>query len=174
MKRLFIAAKNTSVALIRNRIFQAVALITALFMTAEIYIGDPLVRLAAESARIAVFAALAATTCSAALQAFKSGAVEPGEQMVLATFLLSSVILMHAIWIPMMSYGITPPWMPTPVITSALIIGMSIAGIGYIVPIVRHRTGYAPVISSMASVFFAGMFAGAIFVSILFAGVVWP
>lgn len=154
-----------------NRMFHLFLLVTVVFFVLEIVFGDDVVRVGAESMRVAVYVVLAVITFVAAYRSFWSGARNGAEQMAMSIFILSVALATHALWVPISKYVDLPHWLQSPAIITALIVGIALAGLGYIVPISRYRTQGLADIASWTSVFCAGLLAGAILSFVLVVGI---
>lgn len=173
MKNFLFKSKVFLKTLMTNRLFYLWAFITMAFITAEVAFGDDMVRVAAESGRIAVYAVLAAMTFVAAVTSFWSGAKQGAEQLAVAIFGIASAILIHALWIPISKYATLPEWIDPQPVTSAIIIAITLSGLGYLIPITYNRGASLPVVGTWAGVFAAGVIAGALMAVILVTGLRW-
>lgn len=154
-----------------NLLFQLAALLTAVFVFLEWQFGDAAVRLGAESVRIAVFYVLAALTAWPALRSFWFKEWAPGNIVSMAVCALATMIAVHATFIPLMRYRPPPEWFPKDQITTAIIIGIAVAGLGYMVPVSRSRFASAsPGVASWTSLFVTGFIAGALMMAFFFNG----
>lgn len=157
--------------LLTNPMVHLILAITLVFTLLEIFVGDGFVRALVESCRAGVYAVLATITFTAALQSVMNGARTGTEQMSISTFVLAFAILCHACWVPLVRLKVLPDWLVNIPITSALILGITFAGIGYVVPITRNRQVDLPLIGSWYGLFFSGLIAGALLTLVLVTGI---
>lgn len=154
-----------------NLLFQLALLLTVVFVGLEIWLGDAKVRLGAESIRIAVFYVLAALTMAPAMRSFWAKAFSPGHIVTMSVCALSTMIAVHATWAPFKRLEKLPDWLPIEPITSAIIIGIAVAGLGYMVPVSRHRfVRTEPGVASWAAILATGFIAGALTMAFVFTG----
>lgn len=170
MNEIFVKAKATFNAVFTNRLSLFGLLVALIFVITELRYGDAAVRVAAESSRIAIFAVLASMTFTAAWGSFLSGTKSGAEQMAVAVFGISMAIFIHAVWVPVSKYTDWPYWFEPRVVTTGLIIGVAMAGLGYLIPISNHRRAAVPLVGSWAGVFLAGLIAGALMGAIFATG----
>lgn len=155
-----------------NGLVQLALVVTAVFVLLEVAVGDEKVRIGAESMRLAVYAVLTFLTFRVAWESFWSPKPRSQGQIVaMAIGGMALMITLHAAWIPLRKYGPIPEWVPVNELTSAMIIGIAMSGLTYMVPVSRSKfIATGPAVASWVSVFFAGTLTGAILSFFLFNG----
>lgn len=155
-----------------NGLVQLAILVTIVFVMLELMYGDPIVRVGAESMRLAVYAVLASLTFKVAWQSFWAPRPRSSAQIVaMALGGMATMIAVHAMWIPVSKYVSMPDWFPKSEVTSAIILGIAMAGLTYMVPVSRSRfVATGPAVASWISVFVAGTLTGTILSFFLFNG----
>lgn len=153
-----------------NGLVYLAALITVIFILLELIAGDAIVRVGAESMRLAVYLVLAGLTVKVAWQSFWAPTPRSSAQIVsMALGGMAAMIAIHAAWIPFQKYVALPDWIPKAEVTTAIILGIAMAGLTYMVPVSRSRfVATGPAVGTWISVFVAGTLTGTILSFFLF------
>lgn len=155
-----------------NGLVHLAFLITVVFIVLELWLGDEVVRIGAESMRIAVFLVLAFLTFKVAWDSFWAPRPRSSAQVIaMALGGLAAMITVHAIWVPFQKYVPLPTWFPKNATTSAVILGIAMSGLTYMVPVSKSRfIATGPAVASWVSVFVAGTLTGSILSFFLVSG----